>query len=256
MKSKIVFVLCLLFAASGLAQQKYLRGQIIADSIQYYQINIVNITQETGTITSKNGDFSIAVDMNDSLVFSSLVHEFQSLVVTNSTLEKPVKVKMKRQINELPEVVVNTYDLSGELSQDIAQMPTYHLAQETVGFSMPRRIDYPTNELNRVKQMKIGFGFAVPLDYIIMSLNGDIDKLERYQVILKKEKQKERLLAYFKTEFIVKNLKINKSSVDDFIYFCIEDSSFIKTFYDDKLAAFNHIKQKSEVYNLNQLANK
>lgn len=250
MKSRLFLVLCLLFAASGLAQQKNLRGQIIADSIQYYQINIVNITQETGTITSRNGNFSIAVDINDSIVFSSLVHEFQSLVVTNSTLDKPVKIKMKRQINELPEVVVNAYDLSGELSQDIAQMTTYHLSQENVGFSAPRRLDYPTSELKRVKRISVGFGFAIPLDYIIMSLNGDIDKLERYQDILQIEKQKDKLLNYFKAEFIVQNLKINKSSADDFIYFCMEDPSFIKTFYDDKLAAYALIQKKAKAYRL------
>ncbi|MGO2294695.1 MAG: hypothetical protein ACTH5N_04505 [Psychroflexus halocasei] len=249
MKSRFLLVLCLFIAVSGLAQQRYLRGQIIADSIQYYQVNIVNITQETGTLTSQNGTFKLAVDLNDSIVFSSLVHEFQSLVVTNSTLSKPVDIKMKRQINELPEVVVNAYDLSGELGQDVIQVPMYHLAQEALGFSLPRRLDYPTNELNRVKQMKIGFGFAVPLEYIIMSLNGDIKKLERYQNILKIEKQKEKLLAYFKTEFIVKNLKIDTSSVDDFIYFCMEDQSFIETFRNDKLAAFNEIEQKAEAYN-------
>lgn len=256
MKNRLFLVLCLFFAASGLAQQKYLRGQIIADSIQYYQINIVNITQETGTITSENGDFSIAVDINDSIVFSSLVHEFKSLIVTNSTLNEDVKIKMKRQINKLPEVVVNAYDLSGELSQDIAQMSTYHLSQENLGFSVPRRIDYPTNELNRVKQLKVGFGFLISLDYLIMSLNGDIDKLERYQDILKIEKQKERLLNSFKTEFIVENLKVNASSVDDFIYFCLKDSSFIKTFYDDELAAFALIQQKAKAYNLRNQENR
>lgn len=250
MKNRFILILCLFSAISGLAQQKYLRGQIIADSIQYYQINIVNITQEAGTITSKNGTFSIAVDINDSIVFSSLVHEFQSLVVTNSTLENPVKIKMKRQINELPEVVVNGYDLSGELSQDIAQITTYHLEQEGFGFSTPRRIDYPTSELKRVKRISVGFGFSVPLDYIIMSLNGDIDKLERYQDILKIEKQKERLLNSFKTEFIVNNLEINSSSVDDFIYFCMKDSSFIETFRNDKLAAYNLIQQKAVAYKL------
>ncbi|MGO1752192.1 MAG: hypothetical protein ACTHYV_06845, partial [Psychroflexus sp.] len=123
MKSRFLLVLCLFIAVSGLAQQRYLRGQIIADSIQYYQVNIVNITQETGTLTSQNGTFKLAVDLNDSIVFSSLVHEFQSLVVTNSTLSKPVDIKMKRQINELPEVVVNAYDLSGELGQDVIQVP-------------------------------------------------------------------------------------------------------------------------------------
>lgn len=177
------------------------------------------------------------------------MHEFQSLVVTNSTLEEPVKIKLKRQINELPEVVVNAYDLSGELGQDVIQVPTYHLAQEALGFSIPRRLDYPTSELKRVKRVSVGFGFAVPLEYIIMSLNGDIKKLERYQNILKIEKQKEKLLAYFKTEFIVKNLKIDTSSVDDFIYFCMEDQSFIETFRNDKLAAFNEIEQKAEAYN-------
>lgn len=249
MKSRFLLVLCLFIAVSGLAQQRYLRGQIIADSIQHYQINIVNITQETGTLTSKNGTFKLAVDLNDSIVFSSLVHEFQSLVVTNSTLEEPVKIKLKRQINELPEVVVNAYDLCGELGQDVIQVPTYHLAQEALGFSIPRRLDYPTSELKRVKRVSVGFGFAVPLEYIIMSLNGDIKKLERYQNILKIEKQKEKLLAYFKTEFIVKNLKIDTSSVDDFIYFCMEDQSFIETFRNDKLAAFNEIEQKAEAYN-------
>lgn len=245
-----LFFLIFLCGVTVFSQQKILKGHILADSLDVYKINIVNITQENGTTTTQNGQFSLAVHLRDSIVFSSLVYEFHSLIVNSSHFEKPVKISLERQINALPEVVLMPYDLSGQLDKDVMQIPTYHLDQKHLGFKIPRRLNYPESELKRVKKFSIGIVNSIPIDYIIMRMNGQLAELERYKKNIQSEKLKDAVLNYFTPDYITESLGIDSLYVDDFMYFCIKDLRFIQTFRTDKLAVFDLLKMKAETYNL------
>lgn len=245
-----LFFLIFLFGVTVFSQQKILKGHVLADSLDVYKINIVNITQENGTTTTQNGQFSLAVHLRDSIVFSSLVYEFYSLIVNSSHFEKPVKISLERQINTLPEVVLTPYDLSGELGKDVMQVSTYHLDQERLGFKIPRRLNYPESELKRVKKFSIGIVNSIPIDYIIMRMNGQLAELERYKNNIQSKKQKDAVLDYFTADYIAESLGIDSLYVDDFMYFCTEDMQFVQTFRTDKLAVYDSLKVKAEAYNL------
>lgn len=244
------FFLIFLCGMSVFSQQKILKGRILADSLEVYKINTVNITQEIGTTTKPNGEFSLAVYLRDSIVFSSLVHAFHSLIFITSDLEKPIEISLGRQINNLPEVVLTPYDLSGQLDKDITQVPTYHLDQTRLGFKIPRRLNYPKSELKRVKRFSIGLANSIPIDYIIMLMNGQLSELERYKKNIQLKKQKDAILTYFTPDYITESLGIDSLYVDGFMYFCIEDLQFIQIFKTDKLAVLDSLKMKVETYNL------
>lgn len=241
----------LLILVSGIAfAQKQFEGKIIADSLEGIQINIVNITNKQGTTTRKNGCFSIIAEVKDSIVFSSVKHDFKYHIVQAKDFTKIVEIQLNIAINELPEVILNPYNLSGDIAKDISQIPENNFDQTEIGLGpKPRRLSYPERELKRVEKMSFGLYNSVSLDYIIMSINGDIAELKRLRESNLIVKRKNQLQSYFKHDFIIQELQIDSLNVEDFLFYCAENTPFMNLFRADKLAVFDSIKQMSVQYN-------
>ena len=71
MKSKGVLTTILLVSYMGVAQEKNIKGKIIADGNNVSGINLVNLINEKTTITDEKGAFSILAKEDDLLVFSA-----------------------------------------------------------------------------------------------------------------------------------------------------------------------------------------
>ena len=69
MLKKYFIVVFLLIQNLFFGQIEYLRGEILADSLQGYAINIVNFTQKLGTTNDESGYFTIPAAINDSIIF-------------------------------------------------------------------------------------------------------------------------------------------------------------------------------------------
>ena len=68
----VVFVL--IFVKQGFGQtfeSKYLKGRVVAHGKDVAGVTIQNISTRRATITDSNGNFSIQVKLNDTLVFSA-----------------------------------------------------------------------------------------------------------------------------------------------------------------------------------------
>ena len=57
------------------SQEKNLKGQIIADSIAFREVNVVNLNSKRGTVNQKDGYFEISAKAGDTIFFSSLQYE-------------------------------------------------------------------------------------------------------------------------------------------------------------------------------------
>ncbi|QSS97557.1 hypothetical protein [Psychroflexus sp. ALD_RP9] len=225
------------------------KGQIIADSLDSYQINIVNITNKQGTTTQKNGRFSIKAKANDSIVFSSIKHEFAYRIIQASDFYQVVEIPLKIEINELPEVVLSQYDLTGFIEKDAQKVKNTVFNQvEVTGFRKPRRLSYPERELKRVGKFNIGTATSIPLDYIIMAINGDLAELKRLKQSNLVTKRQAKLKGYFTQNYIINRLKIDSLYVEDFLYYCAEDKVLFKTLQGNKLAVYDSIQKKAKDY--------
>lgn len=223
------------------SQSKELRGEILADSIQYYQVNIVNITQETGTTTAKDGHFVLAVNLNDSIVFSSLIHEFKALKVNEEHLKKPLKIHLNPQINELPEVVLKPYDLSGDILIDVPKIKVSHIDQTNYGFGTVRRLTPLQQEMYFVQTTGV-------VGQVIMQLNGQMEQLRRRIEINNKIRKQLKIRPYITEELMQNHLKINPIYRDDFAYFCSEDPELLAILGEDKLKMIEMLMEKSEAF--------
>lgn len=108
-------------------------------------ISIYNKNTGKGSVSTKNGDFSIAVRLNDSLYFSALQYSDLLVVVDEKMVQsKSLHVEITDNINELPEVVIKPHDLTGNLIADLKTIPVQEL-------------DLPTWSAAQINQMDFSF---------------------------------------------------------------------------------------------------
>ena len=117
-------LLFLLMGFLGFSQEQF-QGQIIADSIGFTQVNIVNLTQKIGTVNNTKGEFIIDAEEGDKIMFSSVQYEPYQITVTLDILQQTDnKIYLFRLVNELEEVNISNIDLTGNLVEDAANIKT------------------------------------------------------------------------------------------------------------------------------------
>ncbi|MGB5944253.1 MAG: carboxypeptidase-like regulatory domain-containing protein [Leeuwenhoekiella sp.] len=87
-------------------------------------IVIYNITTGKGTITNEAGYFFIAVKPNDQILVQSIQFDPVTVNVSRAAVtNEDLVITLRESVNELNEVVVKPYDLSGDISADVAFVP-------------------------------------------------------------------------------------------------------------------------------------
>lgn len=83
-------------------------------------ITIFNKNSSQGTVSSSSGDFSLPVKEGDSLYFSAVQYGELLLVIDQEIMDRgTLEVEISEGINELPEVVLRSHDLSGYMDNDV-----------------------------------------------------------------------------------------------------------------------------------------
>lgn len=236
-----ILSLYLLFLNLSINAQTYLEGKVIADSLENYQINIVNITNKLGTTTRKDGSFKLQAEANDSVVFSSVKHEFTYIIVQDSDLKSSIKVPLTVAINELPEVVLNPYNLTGDINKDIANIKVNHIDQTNFGFSKPRR-------LNDVEREVYAMQTTGAIGLLIMQLNGQMASLKRRIKFNEERQNQAKILPHITDTLMLNFFKLDLAYKEDFAYFCAGDPELLKKIGGDQLELLEAIKAKVPLY--------
>ncbi|WP_299223074.1 hypothetical protein [uncultured Aquimarina sp.] len=126
MQKALYFVISLLNFVGFSQDADILRGKIVADTLQSKSINIINVTKGIGTINDRSGFFQIKATKGDTIVFSSVQHQRKTHIVTKKDLkEASLSIRLEIKVNELDEVTVSQYDLTGESKEDVKKIKTY-----------------------------------------------------------------------------------------------------------------------------------
>ncbi|NND12056.1 MAG: carboxypeptidase-like regulatory domain-containing protein, partial [Flavobacteriaceae bacterium] len=123
-----LLLLALLFAGFFASAQEdtAVKGTVInvSTSRPLENVNIVNLSQVTGTSTNSKGEFEINAQANDTLHFSYLGFKSIKVRVTNDWIKFGTsQIELTELALALEEVVVNQLKLTGYLKVDIAQVP-------------------------------------------------------------------------------------------------------------------------------------
>ncbi len=123
-KDILLFAFGIFLVQSTYSQEKIqLKGLLVTDSLDASSVHIINTTTRTGTVNSSTGRFEIEVRENDTLLISSIQFVNEEIIITGDILTSgQIRIQLKEDVNELPEVKLSNIGLTGNLSTDVASL--------------------------------------------------------------------------------------------------------------------------------------
>lgn len=240
-----------------------LNGTVKSISEDVADVYIINKTTKKATITSAEGAFRIEVTLNDTLQFSALTYQKKEIVVNTVILNsKAITVTLDSFVNELDEVTIMPYNLSGNLGSDAGGLNIGQVVTAgTLGLPNANAKTYTQSErlLKEAASVSVtgttsglGAGGAVSLNPIINAITGRTKMLKKRVAIDKQYARTLRVQGMYVDSTFVKELKIPEDRINDFMYFCEVDENF-NAIADggDALRLWSFLRRKSKIYRVN-----
>ncbi|MDT0557579.1 hypothetical protein RM697_02890 [Ichthyenterobacterium sp. W332] len=200
-------------------------------------IKVINISQNSFTVTDSHGNFSIAAKVNDTLSFQSLFHYKQDIVINETHFEGIFVFELKKIVNELDEVF-----LSKEPEQPLFEEKSYNTnLKQTIQNDIKKN-----PHLYRPQSMNQGVDLIA-----LLSLVGKLFKNKRKaQKVIVRPITYEQWSILFNTNPLINNeylqheLKIPKEYLVLFIEYC-----------SAKELPSSLLKKEQEIYLLDAIIN-
>lgn len=220
-------------------------------------IAVQNISSEKAAITDFEGKFNIEIAVGDTLVFSAVQLKRKTLPVTKEIYRLSfVIVPMQPFVNELREVVVQPYNLTGDLGADMQQLNVKPVTAESLG--LPNAdAKIPTQSERQLQEASKGMyslrnPLRVGLNPIINAISGRTKMLKKRVALEKKSRQTQAVQDAIIDSLFLAELKIPKYRINDFMYYCEVDQQFQELVkVNDELKLWEFLLYKSKLYREN-----
>lgn len=248
----LVFLLTSALAVGQSFFSKKLTGRVYGADGDVAATHVQNITAKRATITDINGFFSIPANLNDTLLFSAVQFKKKQVVITAEILNQPtLNVLLEDVLNELDEVVVTPYNLTGDLTKDANIIPIEPVVTAST-LGLPNAYVKPLTLAERELFEATSGGGLLPLNPILNGISGRTKMLKERVARNNKYARTKRVRAFYADSIIVSDLKIPDLKIPDFMYYCEIDPSF-SALVDthDRLKIWEFLRKKSEIYREN-----
>ncbi|WP_417196809.1 hypothetical protein [Bizionia sp.] len=254
--------LCILILVCGftqhhvVAQTKMLRGKVLT-SQDAENVHVINKSSKKNTITNSFGLFEIEVKLQDTLIFSSLQHELQMLMVDQETYKNgTVVITLLEHVNKLDEVTVGKV-LTGNMNSDVANVRGEPMTSKKAGI-----LSYQGKPLTQTQRHlkdagdldpKLGgslggLGASIRLVPVINAITGRTKEMKTYVQL----EEKEALMYHLKThisETVFADYPLEDVYIMEFLFFVSEQPDFLQRCKNK--SAVNHyeyLKEKLFIY--------
>lgn len=248
----LLFVLCSttsIVAQTGVS--KNIAGRVYSTDGDVAATHVLNLTTQRATITDVNGFFTIQAHLNDTIAFSAVQYQKKTIVVTPSILEsKLISIGLDDAVNELDEVTVTPYNLSGDILKDLKTLELDPVVTAST-LGLPNAyIRIPTKA-----ERELLVATASPVmsfDPLINAITGRTKMLKERVARNKLYDRTERVRKFFADSIYQQELRIPYDNIDDFLYFCEVDPVFQQIVdTHDQIQLWAYLRQKSMRYREN-----
>jgi len=248
-----LFLLCISCLSNAQGHRKEIGGSI-SDKLGYViNAHIINTSAKLGAFSNDNGEFIIKAKIGDEIQITSIQHHTLNVIVTEHDIKTnrlDFKIHLKEYV--LEEIEVKKTDLSGVLSADAGNIrkSDREKVMDNLGFNPhPKRLTKIEREIKTAYAggIQLGLGALVSLDYLINSMSGRIDMLEKQKKLLDNEER----LVYLKDihkNYITGQLKIDSTDVSRFLYFCHLDKNFNTVYYQTEFEMMNFLEKQAKLF--------
>lgn len=253
MRAHFLLLISLLFGIIVYGQDRSLdtiKGTVLnmADDTPLRDVNIVNLTQVKGTVTNKDGHFTIAAALNDTLYVTYLGFKSIQVRVTKDWKKYgDVKIKMTEVGFALEEVTIQPMKLTGYLEIDAKNIPIYD--------NYRYRIAGLNSGYEAGSKQPSGFSKTLssifnPIDFL-HNIFGNKPRQMRKLRKMKENDEIQRLLeSKFDRETLSVLLQVSKTDINKILEHCNYSKTFIKEANDLQiLAAINDCYENYKALN-------
>jgi len=202
-------------------------GIIFSNENDVEAITIFNTSSNKGTITNKNGEFVIAVALNDKIEVSAIQFRTVLVVVDADVIKsKQLKIQLIEEVNQLDAVVLSS-GLSGNIEVDISNVKVVEPITIDMGnmniayeYNDDKAFDNKVleSDLNRMMnkgQFYGGINFAKIFDLVSILTK----KEKKQKSSINNNKYPKGVLDIYSSKYISETFNIPEDNVSTFIDF-------------------------------------
>ncbi|MEL6976286.1 MAG: carboxypeptidase-like regulatory domain-containing protein [Bacteroidota bacterium] len=236
MKYSWISILVFLFLFQNVLGQetKLLKGRVVAKGKDVVGVAVQNGSVRTGTITGVDGNFSILVKQNDTLIFSAVQFTRKTFVVTEAIFDAEfIQVSLEEFVNTLDEVVVRPYNLSGDLGTDLASLK---LAKDVSAEALQlpnadvKIISQSENKLNDADNGKfvyiVPMGISINVNKLLNRISGRTKQMKDRVALDASYATIQEIEEKYMDSLFVTQLKIPEERLFDFFHYCQMNETF------------------------------
>ena len=177
-------------------------------------ITIINISNETSTISGNGGYFKIKAKVNDTIVFSAIHLVGKKHIVTRKDFGKDLLfIKLDIYTRHIKEIMVtNTDDINAE---SLGLVPKGQKKYTPAERRVKTAGDWSGTGID---------GALLSLDPIFNAISGRTKQLKAELEVERKEFLQSKINANFDSEFIINQLHIPEDYVEGFVFYIVEDT--------------------------------
>ncbi len=211
-----------------------IRGQVTAPVGEDIEgISVYNLSSQKGSITNAEGVFELAMAENDRLSISALQFSTFTVIVDKGIIESAsIGIYLNPVVNQLAEVIVRPYDLSGNVAVDVGRIktanvvPHWDLSYEALEFGYEFSDDqYSSIDGNKAEEAFFNGQQQASLNFVGLAglLFPKKKKKNRRQDHLEQGILTKNLRQRFSNSYISEIFDISPELANDFIYFAEEN---------------------------------
>lgn len=219
-----------------------LKGRVVSNTQEVVGVYVLNRSKKKATITNPNGDFTIQVSLQDTLLFSAVQFKNRELIVTKKILDyNTFVINLDETLEELNEVILDNRTLLtakklGLPGADVEVLDVDERMYSTATNWFPSDTTFS-------------------LDPILNYFLGNTAKYKSRVQRNKRYKAGQFLYENYLDSTFVKELKIPQHRVHEFVLYCEQDEDFdafsqqtnhtiIKAFFKMKSKTFLALKDE------------
>ncbi|PHS65858.1 MAG: hypothetical protein COB12_06435 [Flavobacterium sp.] len=269
MTKQLLFILFFAFSITAFSQEVErikISGKISASKGEDVEgINIYNKSSQLGTVTSAIGEFEILVSENDRLFFSSMQFQNFTVIIDQGILKsKSMHIMLNPVINQLDEVLIRPYDLSGNIIADVKRINVtsvsneFDLSYKTMEFEYEFAPDAQTSVKGNKAEKAfhngqeqyggdlIGLAGLLVSAFVPINKNKSKSRSKR-EVISEVDMVTNAVQHRFGIAYMTENFDIPEEKVNEFIYF-VEDNGIDKELLrpENELLLIEFLSKQSE----------
>lgn len=230
---------------------KILEGKVSSADGDVAATHVLNLSTKKATITDINGHFSIHVSINDTLQFSAIQFKKKTVVVTAKILDsKQIIIRLDDALEELDEVIVTPYSLTGDITKDILLISIDPVVTAST-LGLPNAYVKKLAKAERELYAATANPF-MSFDPLINAITGRTKLLKKRVARNNLYSRTQRVRQFFPDSLYYQELGVPYGKLEDFFYYCEIDTTF-QSIVDshDILQIWEYMEKRSVQYRTN-----